>query len=103
MSENTQEQGRTFFTERDFTYEAGPTTMLDGTTVAEDPTRMLARWEIQLQEQLYTGDVTKDPVAKQAQMDLANAAPAPAPAPSPSPSPAPSPSPSPSPAPAPGP
>jgi hypothetical protein len=85
MTTNTQKQGRTLFSERGFDYSPGPTKMLDGTVVPEDQTRMLARWEIQLQQQLYTGDVTKDPVAKEAALSDGDipAVPGPAPAPAP--------------------
>lgn len=59
MSTNTQAQGRTFFSERDFTYTPLST---------DDSIRALYRWEMELQRQLYLGDVTRDPVAKQAAM-----------------------------------
>jgi hypothetical protein len=60
MSTNTQAQGRTFYTERDFAFTP---------TAGEDATRTLARWEIELQRQLFVGDVTKDGAAKQAALD----------------------------------
>ena len=79
MSSNTQEQGRSIFTERNFTFSVNP---------GEDNFRALQRFEIELQRQLYTGDVTHDPVAKQAAMD-AMQPPPPAPEPDPTPDPAP--------------
>lgn len=69
MSDNTQVQGRTLFTERDF--EFTPRTGDDapwGPEVGDDAQRALWRWEMELQRQLYVGDVTKDPAAKAAAM-----------------------------------
>lgn len=134
MSDNTQLQGRTLFTEREFDFEPrantiGQTTNTvngwgkanDPSRVGDDAARALYRWEMELQRQLYVGDVTKDAAAKQAAMDAMGnevpdededeepvvtppaPSPAPAPAPTPAPSPAPAPTPAPSPAPAPSP
>lgn len=66
MSTNTQEQGRTIFSERGFTFTAAP---------GEDAQRTMARWERALQEQLYTGDVTHDALAKQVVMNAMQPAP----------------------------
>lgn len=60
MSSNTQVQGRTIYTERNFDFTP---------TVGEDDIRNLSRWETALQRQLYVGDVTKDSTAKQAALD----------------------------------
>jgi hypothetical protein len=60
MSNNTQEQGRSILTERSFTFTPTP---------GEDLFRTLNRFEIELQRQLYVGDVTHDAAAKQAVMD----------------------------------
>lgn len=73
MSDNTQVQGRTLFTERDF--EFTPKGASDGwgqpndpSRVGDDPTRALYRWEMELHRQLAVGDVTKDAAAKAAKM-----------------------------------
>ena len=60
MSSNTQAQGRTLYTERDFTFTPLST---------DDSVRAGLRWEMELQRQLYTGDVTKDGAAKQLALD----------------------------------
>ena len=73
MSDNTQAQGRTLFTEREFEFE--PRGAADGWGHANDPSRVgddaqraMWRWEMELQRQLYVGDVTKDASAKAAAM-----------------------------------
>lgn len=60
MSSNTQAQGRTLYTERDFAFTPLST---------DDNIRANLRWEMELQRQLYTGDVTKDGAAKQLALD----------------------------------
>ena len=60
MTTNTQVQGRTYYTEREF-----PFTPLNG----DDELRAMLRWEMELQRQLFVGDVTRDAIAKQAAFD----------------------------------
>lgn len=61
MSNNTQAQGRTYRSESDYTF-----TPLS----SDDAFRASNRWEMQLQRQLYVGDVTKDAAAKQARLNI---------------------------------
>ena len=67
MSSNTQAQGRTHYTEHGFSFtpRAGNQSPW-GPPVGDDAQRALNRWEMELQRQLYVGDVTKDPAAKEA-------------------------------------
>lgn len=69
MSNNTQKQGRTLFSERDFTFTPrdssnGWGSTYDASRVGDDANRSLYRWEQQLYSQLNTGNVTKDANAK---------------------------------------
>ena len=69
MSTNTQQQGRTIFSERDFAFTAKVGADAPwGPLVGDDAQRALNRWEMELQRQLSVGDVTKDASAKAAAM-----------------------------------
>jgi len=59
MSTNTQAQGRSYESEKDFTYVP---------VSSDTPQRELNRWILQYDRALNVGDVTKDAAAKQAAM-----------------------------------
>jgi len=59
MSTNTQSQGRSYESEKDFTYVP---------VSSDTPQRELNRWILQYDRALNVGDVTKDAAAKQAAM-----------------------------------
>jgi hypothetical protein len=84
MTTNTQQQGRTLFSERDFTFtpKVGADTPW-GPQVGDDSIRALNRWQIELQRQLDVGDVTRDVNAKTAALQAGEPVAGPAPTPTP--------------------
>ena len=77
MSNNTQKQGRTLFSERDFEFTPrdesdGWGATLDPSRVGDDWLRSMYRWERDLYEQLKVGDPIYDAAAKQRAMDYGN-------------------------------